>query len=271
MKRLITLSGLMALLLVAGGKFAGFSASAQPESFNCNFTQQDFRNNEVVRTNTLNVVWDKDAGVLTFNNFYANDMVNDQVVNLVFPSYATDTSSPTTLTWESDTKANFTWRACSMGQSDLFESLPFSYASFKTYKSAVVSRFQHVGNPVRIYDPASNSLPTNSYYAYYGGQDCHGTIDIAAGTIEITDPWGCVIGNNSWNSMSASVVIEYFERSEMIRINTSINDVNTNAQVVSTRYYNTLGVESAQPFNGVNIIVKELDNGQKTVTKQLMR
>ncbi|MBR5086129.1 MAG: hypothetical protein IKX31_03880 [Muribaculaceae bacterium] len=271
MKRFFTLSGLMALLIVAGGKFMGFTASAQPESFNYNFTQQDYRGEDLVRTNTLNVVWNASTGVLTFNNFYANDLVNDQVVNLVFPSYATETSSPTTLTWESDTKANFTWRACYMGQSDVLESLPFSYSSFKNYKNAVVSRFQHVGNPVRIYDPVANTIDPTSYYAYYGGQDCHGTIDIAAGTIEITDPWGCVVGNNNWNTMSATVVIEYFERSEMTRVNTAINNVNSDAQVVNTRYYNTLGVESSTPFNGVNIIVNELDNGQKTVTKQLMR
>ena len=271
MKRLITLSGLIALLLVAGGKIVGFTASAQPESFNYNFTQQDFRDGDVVRTNILNVVWDKDAGVLTFNNFYSNALVNDEVVNLMFPSYATDTSSPTTLTWVSDTKANFTWRASSMGQSDVFANLPFSYASFRTYKAAVVSRFQHVSSPVRIYDPINNNVDPGSYYAYYGGQDCHGTIDVAAGTIEISDPWGCVVGNNNWNTMSASIVIEYFERSEMNHTSTAIQYVNSNAQVVNTRYYNSLGVESAKPFNGVNIVVKEFSNGQKTVLKQFMR
>ena len=270
MKRLITLSGIMTLLLVALGS-TGFKANAQPASFNSNFHQEDFRDGEVVRTNTLNVVWDKDAGVLTFNNFYANDMVNDQVINLVFPSYATDTSSPTTLTWVSDTKANFTWRACSMGQSDVFANLPFSYSSFRTYKAAVVARFQHVSNPVRIYDPINNNVDPGSYYAYYGGQDCHGTIDVAAGTIEITDPWGCVVGNNNWNNMSASIVIEYFENSHMERTSTGIEDVNAGAQLMNTRYYNTLGVESTQPFNGLNIVVKEYSNGQKTVSKQLMR
>ena len=271
MKRLITLSGLMTLLFITGGKIVGFTASAQPESFNYNFTQQDFRDGDVVRTNILNVVWDKDAGVLTFNNFYSNPLVNDEVVNLVFPSYATDTSSPTTLTWVSDTKANFTWRASSMGQSDVFATLPFSYASFRTYKAAVVSRFQHVSSPVRIYDPINNNVDPGSYYAYNGGQDCHGTIDVAAGTIEISDPWGCVVGNNNWNTMSASIVIEYFERSEMNHTSTAIEDVNSNAQVVNTRYFNSLGVESAKSFNGVNIVVKEFSNGQKSVSKQLMR
>ena len=270
MKRLITLSGIMTLLLVALGN-TGFKANAQPASFNSNFHQEDFRDGEVVRTNTLNVVWDKDAGVLTFNNFYANDMVNDQVINLVFPSYATDISSPTTLTWVSDTKANFTWRACSMGQSEVFANLPFSYSSFRTYKAAVVARFQHVSNPVRIYDPINNNVDPGSYYAYYGGQDCHGTIDVATGTIEITDPWGCVVGNNNWNNMSASIVIEYFESSHMERTSTGIEDVNAGAQLMNTSYYNTLGVESTQPFNGLNIVVKEYSNGQKTVSKQLMR
>ena len=266
MKKIITLFGMTALLLMGANK-----VDAQPASFSAEFAQEDYRGDEVVRNNTVNVTWDNATGVLTINNFYSNEMVNDQVVDLVIPSYATETSSPTTLTWVSDTKANFTWRAYSMGQSDLFEGLPFSYASFRTYKAAVVSRFQHVSSPVRMYDPVSNTLPSTSNYAYYGGQDCHGTIDIAAGTIEISDPWGCVIGNNNWNNMSASVVIEYFERSLMTRVNTGINGIDTDAQVVNTRYYNTLGVESAQPFHGVNIVVKELSNGTKTTTKQIMR
>ena len=266
MKKLITLFGLFALLLIGANK-----VNAQRASFNAEFTQEDYRGEEVVRTNTVNVVWDDATGVLTINNFYSNEMVNDQVVNLVIPSYATETSSPTTLTWESDTKANFTWRAYSMGQSDLFESLPFSYSSFRTYKAAVVARFQHVSAPVRMYDPISNTLPSTSYYAYYGGQDCHGTIDLEAGTIDITNPWGCVIGNNNWNNMSASVVIEYFERSHMSRTTTAINGINTDAQVVSIRYFNTLGVESATPFDGVNIIVKEYSNGQKTTSKQIIK
>jgi hypothetical protein len=266
MKRLITLFGMVALLLVGAN-----SVNAQRASFNAEFYQEDYRGDEVVRTNTVNVAWNDATGVLTLGNFYSNEMVNDQVVDLVIPSYATETSSPTTLTWISDTKANFTWRASSMGQSDLFEGLPFSYSSFRTYKAAVVARFQHVSSPVRMYDPVSNTLPATSYYAYYGGQDCNGTIDLEAGTIDISNPWGCVIGNNTWNNMSASVVIEYFERSHMTRITTGIEDVNAGAQVVNTRYYNTLGVESAQPFNGVNIIVKEYSNGQKTTSKQIMR
>lgn len=266
MKRLITLFGMFALLLIGANK-----VMAQPASFTAEFAQEDYRNDAVVRTNTVTVVWDNAAGVLTLNNFYSNELVNDNTVNLVFPAYATDSSSPTTLTWVSDTKANFTWRASYMGQSDILANLPFSYSSFRNYKNAVVSRFQHVGNPVRIYDPAANTIDPTSYYAYYGGQDCHGTIDLEAGTIDITDPWGCVVGNNNWNTMSATVVVEYFERSHMTRTSTGINDVNTDAQVINTRYYNTLGVESAEPFHGVNIIVNELSNGQKSVTKQIMK
>ena len=201
------------------------TAKAQPASFTQDFLQEDYRNGLVVRTNKVTVVWDASTNLLTFRNFYSNPLVNDEVVNLVFPSYATDTSSPTTLTWESDTKANFTWRASSMGQSDVFATLPFSYASFRTYKAAVMARFRHVSSPARIYDPVNNTLYTTSYYAYYGGQDCHGTIDVASGTIEITDPWGCVVGNNNWNTMSASIVIEYFERSEMHIIKTDLVDI----------------------------------------------
>lgn len=266
MKRLITLFGILSLLLIGTNK-----VMAQPASFTAEFTQEDYRDGAVARTNNVTVVWDNASGVLTFNNFYSNELVNDQVVNLVFPSYATESSSPTTLTWESDTKANFTWRAYYMGQSEILANLPFSYSSFRNYKNAVVSRFQHVGSPVRIYDPAANTIDPTSYYAYYGGQDCHGIIDLAAGTIDITDPWGCVVGNNNWNTMSATVVVEYFESSHMSRVSTGINVIDSDAHVVSTHYYNTLGLESTQPFNGVNIIVKELSNGHKTTLKQIFK
>ena len=100
MKNVITLFGMFALLLVGTA-----TVNAQPASFNAECAQEDYRGDEVVRNNTVNVTWDNATGVLTINNFYSNEMVNDQVVNLVIPSYATSTSSPTTLTWESDTKA----------------------------------------------------------------------------------------------------------------------------------------------------------------------
>lgn len=259
-------------MLLAGGKFSQFNVCAQPaSSFTRTFVQEDYRGDAIVKTHNVTVSWDSSTGVLTINNFYSNPIVNDAVVNLVLPSYATETSSPTTLTWESNTKGAFTWRVYSMGESDVFANLPFSYSGFKNYKAAVVSRFQRATTPVRIYDPEANTVNATSNYSYYGAADCNGTIDLDQGIIEIVNPWGCAVGNNTWSSMSATIVIEYFEHSILRSVSTGINDVNAEAQVVNTRYYNTLGVEADKPFNGVNIVVKEYSNGQKTTSKQIMR
>lgn len=47
---------------------------------------------------------------------------------------------------------------------------------------------------------------------------------------------------------------------------TAIESINT-SNVKSVRYYNAAGVESATPFQGVNIVVREMTDGSKTTTK----
>ena len=93
MKRFFTLFGLFALLLISANK-----VNAQRASFNAEFTQEDYRGEEVVRTNTVNVVWDDATGVLTINNFYSNEIFNDAVVNVVITYSETATTSHTTFT-----------------------------------------------------------------------------------------------------------------------------------------------------------------------------
>lgn len=50
---------------------------------------------------------------------------------------------------------------------------------------------------------------------------------------------------------------------------TKVTDVETAKTVKAVRYYNVAGVESDQPFDGVNIIVTEYNDGTKTTSKQL--
>lgn len=50
---------------------------------------------------------------------------------------------------------------------------------------------------------------------------------------------------------------------------TRIENVNTNKEVKSVRYYNTLGVESNTPFEGVNIIVTTYSDGTTSAEKTL--
>lgn len=48
-------------------------------------------------------------------------------------------------------------------------------------------------------------------------------------------------------------------------------DSNTARELRATRYYNMMGVESATPFEGVNIIVKEYSDGSRDSSKAIMR
>ncbi|MBR5030193.1 MAG: chitobiase/beta-hexosaminidase C-terminal domain-containing protein [Muribaculaceae bacterium] len=52
------------------------------------------------------------------------------------------------------------------------------------------------------------------------------------------------------------------------RIQTAISTINA-GNVKAVRYYNLQGVESANPFQGVNIVVSEMTDGSKNVTKMV--
>ena len=57
----------------------------------------------------------------------------------------------------------------------------------------------------------------------------------------------------------------------LIDVPTAINAVENTGKVVDIKYYNLLGIESATPFNGVNIVVTTYDNGNCTTSKKLYK
>ena len=207
MRKFFTLSLFVALLTT----FATNIANAQPASFTQDFLQEDYRNGQVVRTNTVTVVWDSSTQQLTFNNFYRNtDIVNTSsaVVNLPI-NYG---ASVTSLTWESDTKASFTWRVAYLGKTTKF--------GWTGYQHALVSHM--------VYYPQGVNTIYNErvYYTYSGGSDCNGTIDLEKGEITLDNPWGGVIAQGTyWYTPSSSRVVEYFERSKMTIIKTDLVDI----------------------------------------------
>ena len=207
MRKFFTLSLFVALLTT----FATNIANAQPASFTQDFLQEDYRNGQVVRTNTVTVVWDSSTQQLTFNNFYRNtDIVNTSsaVVNLPI-NYG---ASVTSLTWESDTKASFTWRVAYLGKTTKF--------GWTGYQHALVSHM--------VYYPQGVNTIYNErvYYTYSGGSDCNGTIDLEKGEITLDNPWGCIIAQGTyWYTPSSSRVVEYFERSKMTIIKTDLVDI----------------------------------------------
>ena len=48
---------------------------------------------------------------------------------------------------------------------------------------------------------------------------------------------------------------------------TAVKDVTTAKAVKSVKYYNVAGMESAEPFDGVNIVVTNYTDGTKSTTK----
>lgn len=52
---------------------------------------------------------------------------------------------------------------------------------------------------------------------------------------------------------------------------TAINCIDEGKELVKVRYYNMMGVESATPFEGVNIVVREYSDGSRIATKVLRK
>ena len=53
------------------------------------------------------------------------------------------------------------------------------------------------------------------------------------------------------------------------KVATGVNDVNCAKEVKGVSYFNMMGVESAQPFDGVNIMVTTYTDGTSSATKVL--
>ena len=51
------------------------------------------------------------------------------------------------------------------------------------------------------------------------------------------------------------------------QIVTAVNSVNVNREVKSVTYFNSLGMQSSQPFSGVNVVVTRYTDGTTTTTK----
>ena len=59
------------------------------------------------------------------------------------------------------------------------------------------------------------------------------------------------------------------ERHGMEMADTGVNDIGTNKTVTKVTYLNMMGIESATPFDGVNIVVTNYDDGSARITKAL--
>ena len=60
-----------------------------------------------------------------------------------------------------------------------------------------------------------------------------------------------------------------YDEAQELKVHTAITTVAGDRQVKSVRYYNLAGVESAEPFKGVNIKVTTYTDGSRTTEKLL--
>ena len=91
--------------------------------------------------------------------------------------------------------------------------------------------------------------------------------DMAPGTYEISCPNTVVSGRDldkagNWGALEP-YTISVTVKGEVV---TAVNDINAKA-VAGVKYYNLAGVESDQPFDGVNVVVTTYTDGTKAASK----
>ena len=90
--------------------------------------------------------------------------------------------------------------------------------------------------------------------------------------INIKEPWATTSGINplDYNYPFQNYKLLVLEVEELAPP-TAIDGIIVEEGVKSVRYYNVAGAESTVPFNGVNIIVKEMNDGTRVTTKAIIK
>lgn len=90
------------------------------------------------------------------------------------------------------------------------------------------------------------------------------------GVINIKEPWSSKTGLMDYDYPFQNYKLLVLDVTEE-PIPTAINGVFLKEGVKSVRYFNAAGVESNVPFQGINIIVKEMNDGSKVTTKAIIK
>ncbi|MBR5087304.1 MAG: chitobiase/beta-hexosaminidase C-terminal domain-containing protein [Muribaculaceae bacterium] len=121
-------------------------------------------------------------------------------------------------------------------------------------------------------------------YAPGGHQGQSLTVDTSFGDFEFVDGQrytvqGVINIKESWNDRAGMKDYDYPFQNYTIKPTsvteestpTAINGIFLEEGVKSVRFYNAAGVESNVPFQGVNIVVKEMNDGSKVTTKVIVK
>ncbi len=134
--------------------------------------------------------------------------------------------------------------------------------------------YKESDNALRAYSPGSGaqgkSLTVDTSLYNYDFKD--GYRYNVTGVINIKEPWATTSGINplDYNYPFQNYKLLVLEVEELAPP-TAIDGIIVEEGVKSVRYYNVAGAESTVPFNGVNIIVKEMNDGTRVTTKAIFK
>ena len=133
------------------------------------------------------------------------------------------------------------------------------------------------------YNGSENTLRA---YAPGGPQGQSLTVDISLFDYDFKDGYsynvtGVINIKEPWTATSGKGLMDYvypFQNYKILVLDadelappTAIDNIVAEQGVKSVRFYNAAGVESKVPFQGVNIVVKEMIDGSKVTTKAIIK
>ena len=154
---------------------------------------------------------------------------------------------------------------------------------------SLANEFAPKVNEVIIVSKAYYKASENTLRAYApgGAQGQSLTVDTSFGDFEFVDGQrytvqGVINIKEPWNTTTGGKGLKGYDypfQNYTIKVTdvteestpTAINGIFLEEGVKSVRFYNAAGIESNVPFNGLNIVVKEMNDGSKVTTKAIIK
>ena len=154
---------------------------------------------------------------------------------------------------------------------------------------SLANEFAPKVNEVIIVSKAYYKASENTLRAYApgGAQGQSLTVDTSFGDFEFVDGQrytvqGVINIKEPWNTTTGGKGLKGYDypfQNYTIKVTdvteestpTAINGIFLEEGVKSVRFYNAAGIESNVPFNGLNIVVKEMNDGSRVTTKAIIK